>query len=125
MSPMTSCFTNMSDSKKNKACQFCRMCSFLFTASGGKKHSDALKHDGKGYPSKTALAEEKPLLPFGWTVRPHSADIPSHTPIQKRSVTHTPNMASLFGEEGRRGNKQPRSQVNVNSSLHQEAITSL
>lgn len=60
VSPKNSGFPNISDSKKNKLCQFCRMCSFLFTASGGKKHSDSLKHDGKRYSSKRVLAEERP-----------------------------------------------------------------
>lgn len=53
-SAKNSCFTNSFDSKKNKPCQFCRMCSFLFTASGGQKRSDAPKHNGKRYPSKSA-----------------------------------------------------------------------
>lgn len=53
-------FTNSSDSNKNKFCQFCRMCSFLFTASGGKRCSDALRH-GKKSSSRSVLAEQRPL----------------------------------------------------------------
>lgn len=137
LSPKNSCLTNSSDSKKNKPCQFCRMCSFLFTASGGKKRSDALKHDGKRYPSKSALAEEKPpsfTLDGQFCITLNSVvDVHSHRPthcINSRirwciSVAHTPDLASAFGGEGRRGNKQHRCRANVNSSHHQEAITSL
>lgn len=53
-------FTNSCDSNKNKLCQFCRMCSFLFTASGGKRCSDALRH-GKKPSSRRVLAEPRPL----------------------------------------------------------------
>lgn len=132
LSPQNSCFTNSSDSKKNKPCQFCRMCSFLFTASGGKKRSDALKHDGKRYPSKNASAEKKPL---SFTLDGQSCinlnrivDAHSHRYIlliQCISVAHSPDLAPAFGGEGRWGNKQHRGQVNVNSSHHQEAITAL
>lgn len=82
LSPKSGGFPNSSDSKKNELCQFCRMCSFLFTESGGKKHSAALKHDGKRYSSK--LGEVRPHL---FTTQGQSsfslnraAEIHHHTP---------------------------------------------
>lgn len=97
------------------------MCSFLFTASRGKKRSDALKHDGKRYPSKSVLAEEKPL---SFTLDGQSCinlnsirDIHSHRPIycinwrerwcisvsHTHTHIHTPDLVPVFGGEGRQG----------------------
>lgn len=108
--PKNSCFTNSSDSKKNKPCQFWRMCSFLFAASGGKECSDALKHDGKRYPSKCVWGEAT-LLHSGWTI-PSQFDFHlKHMLIFIREIAEAfqlqrwPDLASAFVGGRRRGNK--------------------
>lgn len=103
------------------------MCSFLFTASGGKKCSDAPKHDEKRYSSKSVLAEGRPLL---FTLDGQSCFCLNGTietfagPFidSRKKLTHfsytLPTWPSECGGEGTGENKHHNSQINVNSSNH-------
>lgn len=117
------------------------MCSFLFTASGGKKCSDALKHDGKRYSSNSVLAEERPhsftleddfhsirIMKRSFTITELDlhVNLKNNNKWRQRLLMHTTNLTFVFDEQGRGEiNKTWAPAVDFYSPTQQEAVTSI